>query len=125
MEVDAYIGILIAGVIGILLTVITIGVIWKILRTRKPVQKETEDIYECGEIAIGNPKFTNINFRYYIYAIMFLVFDVEAVFLFPWAINFLELGILGFIEAIMFISLIFVALIYVVENKLLKFECKI
>ncbi|MFN3527603.1 MAG: NADH-quinone oxidoreductase subunit A [Candidatus Altarchaeaceae archaeon] len=123
MEVDGYIGILIAGIVIVLLTVITIEIVWKrILMTKSREVKSKEDIYECGEIALGDPKFTNINFRYYIYAIIFLVFDVEAVFLFPWAINFLKLGILGFIEAIMFISLIFVALIYAVENKILKFE---
>lgn len=123
MVVDGYVGILIAGVIIIGLTVITIEIVWKrILMTKKPLKEITEDIYECGEIALGDAKFTNINFRYYIYAIMFLVFDVEAVFLFPWAINFLNLGILGFIEAMMFISLIFVSLIYVVENRILKFE---
>ncbi|GET42392.1 NADH dehydrogenase subunit A [Microseira wollei NIES-4236] len=52
------------------------------------------------------------NIRYYMFALVFLVFDVETVFLYPWAVAFHRLGLLAFIEALIFIAILVVALVY-------------
>ena len=71
--------------------------------------------YECGIPATGFA-WSNISLRFYIFAIMFLIFDVEAVFLFPWAVVFLEQRDLGnsvpFYAMLMFLGVLFFALIY-------------
>ena len=53
--------------------------------------------YECGEKTIG-ASWIQFNVAYYLFALLFLVFDVEAAFLFPWAVVFREIGVIGFIE---------------------------
>ncbi|MFC2074817.1 NADH-quinone oxidoreductase subunit A [Bdellovibrionota bacterium] len=67
--------------------------------------------YECGETTIGS-SWVQFNVGYYLFALLFLVFDVEAAFLFPWAVVFREVGIVGLIEAGIFILVLIVALIY-------------
>ena len=71
--------------------------------------------YECG-IPATEFSWSNISLRFYIFAIMFLIFDVEAVFLFPWAVVFLEQNALGnpvpFYAMMMFLGVLFFALIY-------------
>jgi len=126
-NLTAYIGIVIIAVVGIAVALLTMEVIWKFLRVKdKDKDKNLNansgkyDTYECGEIAVGNPKFSNVSFKYYIYALMFVVFDIEAVFLFPWAVEFTNLGILGYAEAMLFIALILVALIYAINKNFLK-----
>lgn len=67
--------------------------------------------YECGEIPIGNV-WIKFNVRYYIFAILFLIFDVETAFIFPWAVVLRELGMFGFIEMVIFIAILLLGLIY-------------
>jgi NADH-quinone oxidoreductase subunit A len=71
--------------------------------------------YECG-IPATEYSWSNISLRFYIFAIMFLIFDVEAVFLFPWAVVFLEQDALGnpvpFYAMMLFLGVLFFALIY-------------
>jgi len=119
MALEQYMPIIVAAVVVVALSFFTLEVVWRILRAHNPNPAKYE-IYECGEIAIGETKFTNIEFKYYVYAIMFLVFDVEAVFLFPWAVEFKSLGLMGYIEAIIFIALLFTALIYAINQNILK-----
>ena len=68
--------------------------------------------YECG---IEPESYTpvHLNIRYYIFAILFLIFDVEAVFLFPWAVVYQDLGLLAFIEAFLFVLILVVGFAYV------------
>ena len=67
--------------------------------------------YECGEIPVGEPW---IRFRvaYYIFALIFAIFDIEAVFLYPWAIIFKSLGVFGFVEMMIFIAILVLGLAY-------------
>lgn len=67
--------------------------------------------YECGEATIG-PSWIHFNVGYYLFALIFLVFDVEAAFLFPWAVVFREVGIIGLVEAGIFVLVLIVGLIY-------------
>jgi len=68
--------------------------------------------YESGVISVDNNK-TRFTSHFFLYAIFFVIFDLETIFLFAWVIAFDEVGWLGFIEASIFIVILFVALIYV------------
>jgi NADH-quinone oxidoreductase subunit A len=67
--------------------------------------------YECGEKSIGTA-WIQFNVGYYLFALLFLVFDVEAAFLYPWAVVLREVGIFGLIEAGVFILILLSALVY-------------
>ena len=75
--------------------------------------------YECGEETIG-PSWIHFNVGYYLFALLFLVFDVEAAFLFPWAVVFREVGIIGLIEVTIFISVLLVGLAYAWKKGVLE-----
>ena len=68
--------------------------------------------YECGEIPEGSA-WVQFNIRFYVIALIFLIFDVEIVFLFPWAVVYQELGLLAFIEAFIFVLILVVGFVYV------------
>jgi NADH:ubiquinone oxidoreductase subunit 3 (subunit A) len=67
--------------------------------------------YECGIEPVGD-SWHPFAVRYYVFALLFLVFDVEAVFMFPWSITFRSLGTAGFVEMMSFIAVLVVGLIY-------------
>ncbi|MBW4697816.1 MAG: NAD(P)H-quinone oxidoreductase subunit 3 [Aphanocapsa lilacina HA4352-LM1] len=67
--------------------------------------------YESGVDPRGD-SWIQFNIRYYMFALVFVVFDVETVFLYPWAAAFNQLGLLAFIEALIFIAILVVALVY-------------
>ncbi len=68
--------------------------------------------YECGEIPVGD-SWVRFNIRFYVVALIFLIFDVEVVFLFPWAIVFQKLGMYAFIEMVVFLAILLVGYAYV------------
>lgn len=68
-------------------------------------------IYECGEIPVGSA-WIQFNVGYYLFGLLFLVFDVEAAFLYPWAVAFRHVGVAGFIEAGIFILILILGLVY-------------
>jgi NAD(P)H-quinone oxidoreductase subunit 3 len=72
---------------------------------------ERRATYESGMEPIGGA-WIQFNIRYYMFALVFVVFDVETVFLYPWAVAFNQLGLLAFIEALIFIAILVVALVY-------------
>ena len=84
---------------------------WKILRPSR-FSEEKLTTYECGENPTGSA-WVQFNIRFYVFALIFIVFDVEAVFLLPWAVVFRELGMLAFVEGLVFIAILVVALAYV------------
>jgi len=73
--------------------------------------REKYATYECGIEPIGD-SWHPFAVRYYIFALLFLVFDVEAIFLFPWTLSFRRLGTTGFVEALLFIAVLAVGLLY-------------
>ena len=74
--------------------------------------KDKLDTYECGEEAEGSA-WLQFNIRFYIIALIFLIFDVEVVFLFPWAVVFKEMGLLALIEMGIFLLILIAGLAYV------------
>ena len=73
-----------------------------------PVKLET---YECGMEALGG-RWNQFNFRYYTYAVLFVVFDIEVVFLYPWASKFLRLELFALVEMAAFVMVLLVGLAY-------------
>jgi NADH-quinone oxidoreductase subunit A len=68
--------------------------------------------YECGEVPEGSA-WIRFNIRFYVFALIFIIFDVEIVFLLPWSVVFKELGAFAFVEGLIFIGILFVGLAYV------------
>lgn len=90
---------------------------WAIVRPKRP-NREKLSTYECGIEPVGD-RWTQPNVRYYIFAFLFVVFDVEALFLFPWAVVYERLGMFAVVEMILFVVVLFFALIYAWGRKVL------
>jgi len=84
---------------------------WKVIRPSRH-SEEKLTTYECGENPTGSA-WVQFNIRFYVFALLFIIFDVEAVFLLPWAVVFKRLGPLAFAEGLVFIGILVVALAYV------------
>lgn len=69
------------------------------------------DTFECGMTTIGRT-WVQFNFRYYFYALLFLIFDIEVVFFYPWAVAYNKLALFGFIEMLIFIGILIVGYVY-------------
>jgi len=85
--------------------------LWKLIRPSR-YSEEKLTTYECGENPTGSA-WVQFNIRFYVFALLFIIFDVEAVFLLPWAVVFKRLGFLAFLEGLVFIGILVVALAYV------------
>jgi len=77
--------------------------------------------YECGMDPIGDARF-RFTVRFYVIAMFFIVFDIEAIFLYPWAVIFKSLGWFGFYEMLVFIGILVVGLVYVWGKGALEWE---
>lgn len=77
--------------------------------------------YECGEIPIGSAK-VQFNNRFYIIGLMFLIFEVEILLLFPWAIVFKDIGMFAFLAMFVFVFLIFIGFVYELGKGQLKWD---
>ena len=87
-------------------------IIQYIVSPRFNKEGEKLEIYECGEIPEGSA-WVQFNIRFYIIALIFIIFDVEVVFLFPWAVVFKDLGLIAFIEVMIFLGILVVGFAYV------------
>ena len=78
-------------------------------------------VYECGMETIGTP-YVSPNIRFYVYCLIFLIFDIETAFILPWAVKFKDLGMTGFIEMLIFIAILFVGFVVAWRKGALKWE---
>jgi NADH-quinone oxidoreductase subunit A len=79
------------------------------------------DSFECGVESQGNARLP-FSIKYFLVAILFVLFDIEVIFMYPWAVNFKELGMLGVIEVFSFVALLLVGFYYMLSKKALKWE---
>jgi NADH-quinone oxidoreductase subunit A len=79
------------------------------------------EAFECGIETQGNARLP-FSIKYFLVAIIFVLFDIEVIFMYPWAANFRELGMLGVIEVFSFIALLLVGFYYMLAKKALKWE---
>ncbi|UPT68009.1 MAG: NADH-quinone oxidoreductase subunit A [Sphingobacteriales bacterium JAD_PAG50586_3] len=77
--------------------------------------------FECGIESQGNARMP-FSIKYFLTAILFVLFDVEVIFLYPWAVNFKELGLFGFVEMLVFISFLLLGFLYIIKKGALKWE---
>ena len=90
------------------------------LRPSNPTAVKSET-YECGVEALGGP-WNQFNFRYYMFAILFVIFDVEVVFLYPWATKFLKLELFALIEMAVFVLILLASWAYAWRKKDLEWR---
>ena len=79
------------------------------------------EAFECGIESKGNARIP-FNIKYFLVAILFVLFDVEVIFMYPWAVNFKELKMTGFIDMLVFIALLMVGFFYIKKKGALKWE---
>jgi NADH-quinone oxidoreductase subunit A len=101
-------------VLGALAVVFAVGSLLgsAMLRPNKPNPVKLSP-YECGNDPVRLPRGERFSVRFYIVAMLFIIFDIETIFLFPWAVTFRELGMFGLVEMAVFIGLVLVAYVYV------------
>jgi NADH-quinone oxidoreductase subunit A len=93
----------------------------RLIGPRPPRDKVKGEAFECGNPPSGSA-WNRFSIRFYLTALLFLIFDVEIVFLYPWAVELRQLGLVGFIEAAVFIAILVVGLIYAWQRGALDFE---
>lgn len=96
-------------ILAIIFVVITLF-INKLVRPNRPTV-EKQKVYECGENPEGSP-WVKFNIRFYVVALIFLIFDVEVVLLFPWAVAYKDFGLYGFIAGLIFLLVLFLGMAY-------------
>jgi len=108
------------GIFAIVASLLVAGTL-QLSRLVRPNHPNAQKLatYESGIDPIGHG-WSQSNVRYYIFALLFVVFDVEAVFLFPWAIVFKDLGTAAFVEMVIFIGILALALLYAVKKRVLE-----
>jgi NADH-quinone oxidoreductase subunit A len=92
-----------------------------LVRPKKPLPAKVAP-YESGIDPIRLPKAERFPVKFYVVAMLFIIFDIEAIFLYPWAVAFRSLGLFGLVEMIVFIGLVFVAYVYVWQKGGLEWE---
>jgi NADH-quinone oxidoreductase subunit A len=105
-----------AAVVG--LVAMTLG-LNRLVRPKVVDRPEKFVTYECGVDPVGGG-WSQTTVRYYIFALLFVIFDVEAVFLFPWAIVFERIGVFAFVEMTVFIVILALGLVYAWRKKVLE-----
>ena len=104
-------------IVGLIIPVGAIGV-GRLLGPKKP-NPIKQSTYECGIEPVGEG-WVQFKAQYYIFALVFLVFDVEAVFLFPWAVKLNQLGLFAVVEGIIFILILVAGLVYTWRKGMLE-----
>ena len=100
---------LVFGGAFVLLNMVAIG---RLLRSKSDMTKAGDESYECGEPTFGGA-FIRFDIRFYVICLVFVIFDVEVLFLFPWAATLKTLGPLAYVEGVVFVGILLAGLAYV------------
>ena len=87
-------------------------------RRHNPVK---DSAYECGVEPVGDAR-ARFTVKFYLVAVLFILFDIEAVFLYPWAVAFRQLGAYGLIEMMLFILILLVGYFYLLKKRALEWD---
>jgi NADH-quinone oxidoreductase subunit A len=112
--VDQYLPILILGLLGLAFTVFSL-VSSAMLAPRKKPSAAKLAPYECGIVPNIEPP-QRFPVRFYLVSMIFIIFDIEIVFLYPWAVIFHQIATFGLIEVIVFAAVVFVSFVYLISN---------
>jgi NADH:ubiquinone oxidoreductase subunit 3 (subunit A) len=110
-----YVGIFMLLITGFVATTLVLA---RLLSPGRPSGTKNQ-IYETGETTVTDP-WRPFPVRYYVFALLFLIFDVEAAFLYPWAVIYRDLGLYGFVEMVIFVLILTVGLVYAWKKGALK-----
>ena len=105
--------------LGAVLVLVMLGVA-SVLRPNKP-SKAKQMTYECGVDPVGSG-WSQTYVRYYVFGLLFVIFDVEAVFIFPWAIQAETLGVFGLVAMLLFMFTLVEGLAYAIKKGVLRWE---
>lgn len=114
-----YLPVLILGVLTLLMIMGALA-LPKLVAPRRPSISKLST-YESGEVPIGNAR-GPIDVQYYLYVIVFLIIDIEAVFLIPWALNASSLGVAGLVELAIFVGLVLLGWVYAWKKGALQWQ---
>jgi NADH:ubiquinone oxidoreductase subunit 3 (subunit A) len=114
---DNYLPFTVLLIIGIVFVAIAL-ILSRIVRPSNKT-KEKLSTYECAETPVGDARI-HYNIQYYMIVIVFLIFDVEVLFMYPWAVQLRNLGGLGFIEMVLFIEVLIIGLAYAWRKEALE-----
>jgi len=114
-----YLPVVIMALVAALIPALFVSV-GRFLGPRKPSVVKSE-AFECGNPPTG-PAWGRFSVKFYLTAILFIVFDVEVVFLYPWAILFRRLGVFGFVEMLIFVAILTLGLAYVWRKGALEWD---
>jgi len=106
-------------VVAVAVPIVAVG-LPAFISPKKP-SKRKEEVYECGIETKGNIR-VQLKSQYYIYALIFLVFDIETIFLFPWAVSLGKLPLFAVLEGVLFIAILFAGLIYAIRKGVLAWS---
>ncbi len=110
-----YVGIFMLLIVGFVATVLVLARLISPSRS----SKTKDQTYETGESTVTDP-WRPFPVRYYVFALTFLIFDVEALFLFPWAVIYQGLGLYGFVQMLIFVTILSLGLVYEWKKGALK-----
>lgn len=113
----SYVDVFAMLVIAVGFLLLNYGIV-KLLSPSNPLQGEKLETYECGELPFDDA-LVNFNIRYYVFALTFFVFDMEAIFLYPWAVVFNSLGLAGLMEMGTFLAILGIGLFYAYKKGVL------
>ena len=116
----SYIYIIFFFILGVAFVTAAFAVSW-FLRPRLPSETVKNSPYECGEIVKGTAR-VQFNVRYYLFALIFVIFDVEVLFVVPWAVVFKQLGITAYLEMMIFIAILALGLVYAWRKGALEWQ---
>lgn len=115
--ISDFLGVAIFFVVGSGFVLITLFISWLLRPSKKSPVKNS--IYECGEPAFGSADL-QFNVRYYLFALLFVIFDVEVLFIIPWAVAFKTLGMASYFQMMIFIVILLIGLAYAWKKDILK-----
>ncbi|MEJ2699081.1 MAG: NADH-quinone oxidoreductase subunit A [Desulfuromonadales bacterium] len=116
---DSYLPILVLIAVALAFALGSV-IISRLVGQKKPTPVKLSP-YECGMPPVGTAR-DRFSIKFYIIAMLFILFDIEAVFLYPWAVEFRKLGMFGFVEMGVFIAILLVGYIYVWKKGALEWE---
>jgi NADH-quinone oxidoreductase subunit A len=106
---------------GLALAFVAFAMVVSHLVGPKRTSKVKNEAFECGIESVGNAR-TPISVKYFLTAIVFVLFDVEVIFMYPWAVNFRALGRAGFIEMIVFMAFLLAGFGYIIKKGILRWN---
>jgi NADH-quinone oxidoreductase subunit A len=115
----SYLPVFVHFLLVVLFTAALLG-LHAVVGRRRPSPAKLEP-YESGVWTIGSSR-ERVPIRYYLIAMLFILFDIEAVFLYPWAVAFRDLGLLGLVEMLVFVGVLLIGFVYAWQRKALEWE---